>query len=69
MVEVVQMADLSWPIAAYHGITLFNVEELSMHGGSLRICCRRDKNAALAVTGRVNVLPCWWPLDSSENRN
>jgi SAM-dependent methyltransferase len=40
-------------IFAHHGITLFDVEELPTHGGSLRIYGRHDENAALAVTGRV----------------
>jgi 2-polyprenyl-3-methyl-5-hydroxy-6-metoxy-1,4-benzoquinol methylase len=43
-------------IFAHHGITLFDVEELPTHGGSLRIYGRHDENAALAVTGRVHEL-------------
>ena len=43
-------------IFAHHGITLFDVEELPTHGGSLRIYGRHDENAALAVTGRVREL-------------
>jgi hypothetical protein len=43
-------------IFAHHDITLFDVEELPTHGGSLRIQGRHDENAALAVTGRVREL-------------
>jgi len=43
-------------IFAHHGITLFDVEELPTHGGSLRIYGRHEKNAAQAVTGRVREL-------------
>lgn len=40
-------------IFAHHGITLFDVEELPTHGGSLRIFGRHSENSALAVTERV----------------
>jgi hypothetical protein len=41
---------------AFHGITLFDVEELSTHGGSLRIYgCHREDNGH-PVTDRVNDL-------------
>jgi SAM-dependent methyltransferase len=43
-------------IFAHHGITLFDVEELPTHGGSLRIYGRHVENAALAVTGRAREL-------------
>jgi len=43
-------------IFAHHGITLFDVEELPTHGGSLRIYGRHHENAALAVTGRIREL-------------
>jgi hypothetical protein len=43
-------------IFAHHGVTLFDVEELSTHGGSLRIYGRHSENSALAVTGRVREL-------------
>jgi hypothetical protein len=43
-------------IFAHHDITLFDVEELPTHGGSLRIYGRHVENAALAVTGRVREL-------------
>jgi SAM-dependent methyltransferase len=43
-------------IFAHHGITLFDVEELPTHGGSLRIYGRHDENNALAVTGSVREL-------------
>ena len=37
----------------HHGLTLFDVEELPTHGGSLRIFARHHDNEALAVTPRV----------------
>jgi hypothetical protein len=40
-------------IFSAHGITLFDVEELSTHGGSLRIYGRHTENDALPVTGRA----------------
>jgi hypothetical protein len=40
-------------IFAHHGLTLFDVEELPTHGGSLRIFGCHTENAALAVTDRV----------------
>jgi hypothetical protein len=43
-------------IFAHHGITLFDVEELPTHGGSLRIYGRHAENASLAVGGRVHAL-------------
>src|SRR4029077_13656793 len=43
-------------IFAAHGLTLFDVEELPTHGGSLRIYARHSENAALPVGGRVDVL-------------
>jgi 2-polyprenyl-3-methyl-5-hydroxy-6-metoxy-1,4-benzoquinol methylase len=43
-------------IFAHHGLTLFDVEELPTHGGSLRIYARHEEHAALAVTGRVREL-------------
>lgn len=39
-----------------HGITIFDVEELTTHGGSLRIFGRLDGNEALAVTDRATDL-------------
>lgn len=45
---------LSWlsveRVFAHHGLTLFDVEELPTHGGSLRIYARHAENAALAVS-------------------
>lgn len=38
---------------ARHGLTLFDVEELATHGGSLRIYARHSANGALPVSGRV----------------
>jgi hypothetical protein len=43
-------------IFAHHGLTLFDVEELPTHGGSLRIYGRHSEHAALGVTGRVREL-------------
>jgi SAM-dependent methyltransferase len=40
-------------IFAAHGLTLFDVEELPTHGGSLRIYLRHDEDTAKAVTDRV----------------
>lgn len=43
-------------IFAHHGLTLFDVEEIPTHGGSLRIYGRHDTNAALEITDRVREL-------------
>lgn len=43
-------------VFARHGLTLFDVEELSTHGGSLRIYARHRANEALAVSGRAHAL-------------
>jgi len=43
-------------IFASHGITLFDVEELPTHGGSLRIYGRHVDNQALPVTDRAREL-------------
>jgi hypothetical protein len=40
-------------VFAHHGITLFDVDELSTHGGSLRIYGRHQENANLEVSDRV----------------
>lgn len=40
-------------IFAAHGLTLFDVDELSTHGGSLRIYARHAENHNLPVTQRV----------------
>lgn len=40
-------------IFAKHGLTLFDVEELSTHGGSLRIYGRHSTNRSLPVSARV----------------
>lgn len=40
-------------VFAAHGLTLFDVEELDTHGGSLRIYARHQEHAALAVSPRV----------------
>ncbi|MEM6632787.1 MAG: class I SAM-dependent methyltransferase [Bacteroidota bacterium] len=48
---------LSWiaveRIFAHHGLTLFDVEELPTHGGSLRIYARHAENHSLPVTSRA----------------
>jgi len=41
---------------ARHGLTIFDVDELPTHGGSLRIYARHSANAALPVTDRVVAL-------------
>jgi SAM-dependent methyltransferase len=43
-------------IFAHHGITLFDVEELSTHGGSLRIYGRHAEDDARPATARVRDL-------------
>ncbi len=40
-------------IFAHHGLTLFDVEELPTHGGSIRIFGRHAENATHAVTSRA----------------
>ncbi len=40
-------------VFAHHGLTLFDVDELPTHGGSLRIYGRHAGNEALAETSRV----------------
>lgn len=51
---------LSWVavrrIFAHHGLTLFDVEELPTHGGSLRIYARHDDNQSLPVTPAAEAL-------------
>lgn len=43
-------------IFAHHGLTLFDVEQLSTHGGSLRIFARHQEDEAKAVTDRLVAL-------------
>lgn len=43
-------------VFAHHGMTLFDVEELPTHGGSLRIYARHVENADPPVGGRVEAL-------------
>jgi len=43
-------------IFAHHGLTLFDVEELPTHGGSLRIYGRHAENQKLEVTARLKAL-------------
>jgi len=41
---------------AAHGLTLFDVEELPTHGGSLRIFARHDNDGSKPVTSRITTL-------------
>jgi SAM-dependent methyltransferase len=43
-------------VLAAHGLTVFDVEEIPTHGGSLRIFARHSENSALAVEPRVREL-------------
>jgi SAM-dependent methyltransferase len=43
-------------VFAAHGLTLFDVEELPTHGGSLRIYARHTEDAAKPVSARVTEL-------------
>lgn len=43
-------------IFATHGLTIFDVDELETHGGSLRIYARHEDNDAYAVTSRIHDL-------------
>src|SRR5262249_52131307 len=43
-------------VFAAHGLTLFDVEELNTHGGSLRIYARHDHDAARRVSPRLTEL-------------
>jgi hypothetical protein len=43
-------------IFAHHGLTLFDVEELATHGGSLRIYGKHDDSQMLAISDRVSLL-------------
>ena len=46
-------------VFAAHGLTLFDVDEIPTHGGSLRIYARHTANAALPVSHKVVQLPQW----------
>lgn len=43
-------------VFAKHGLTIFDVEEIPTHGGSLRIFAKRTSNSALPVSERVAAL-------------
>jgi cyclopropane fatty-acyl-phospholipid synthase-like methyltransferase len=43
-------------VFAHHGLTMFDVEELPTHGGSLRIYARHAENTAQSVGARVHAL-------------
>ena len=45
-------------IFAAHGLTIFDVEELSTHGGSLRIYARHVEDSAKVVSERVHETSC-----------
>ncbi len=54
-------------IFAAHGLTLFDVEELPTHGGSLRIYARHQEDASKPVTERANELR-WREENAGFNR-
>jgi 2-polyprenyl-3-methyl-5-hydroxy-6-metoxy-1,4-benzoquinol methylase len=43
-------------VFAHHGLTVFDVEELTTHGGSLRVFGKHTENTTHAVTPRVEAL-------------
>jgi hypothetical protein len=43
-------------IFAHHGLTIFDVQELPTHGGSLRIFARHEENSSLGITPAVAAL-------------
>lgn len=43
-------------VFAHHGLTLFDVEELPTHGGSLRIYARHESDGSKAITSRTTEL-------------
>ncbi len=43
-------------IFAHHGLTLFDVEELSTHGGSLRIYAKHQDNQEIEISDRLPLL-------------
>jgi SAM-dependent methyltransferase len=45
-------------VFAAHGMTVFDVEELASHGGSLRLFIKHDDDDSKPVTARVNELLC-----------
>ena len=40
-------------ILAFHGLTIFDIEELKTHGGSLRIFVKHSKNSKIKITKNV----------------
>ena len=40
-------------ILAHHGLKVFDVEEITTHGGSLRVFCQHDDSGVQAVSARV----------------
>ena len=56
-------------VFARHGLTLFDVEELPTHGGSLRIYARHDADTSKPVTDRAHALEAAeqaWGVDRLE---
>jgi len=43
-------------IFAFHGLTIFDIDELPTHGGSLRIYARHNEDSSRPVTGRISEL-------------
>jgi SAM-dependent methyltransferase len=43
-------------VFAHHGLTIFDVDEIPTHGGSLRIHARHHENSAIPVNARVPAL-------------
>jgi len=43
-------------IFAYHGLTLFDVDEIPTHGGSIRIYARHDVDKTKPITNRIDAL-------------
>ena len=46
-------------VFAAHGLTLFDVEEIETHGGSLRIFARHTENEALPICAQAGALKQW----------
>ena len=56
-------------VFARHGLTLFDVDELPTHGGSLRLYARHDRDASRPVTARVRAMRAAeqaWGVDRPE---
>ena len=55
-ISPISLSSLSEKIFAAHGLTIFDVEELPTHGGSLRIYARHTDDGTKPVTDRVTEL-------------